>query len=188
MILDPQPVAGDLLVATHAIGDPNFAQSVVLMLGNEDTDPIGVWLNKPSSTPVESVLPDWAELATPPALIYVGGPVNQQGAICVARLQTPNEDPPGWQRLIGDLGLLHLDTPVEIVAGAYSDLRIYAGYCGWTTEQLGDEFLRGDWLLLPRHHEDIFSLDAAGLWRRILRRQGGEVGLLSTYSRRPEDN
>ena len=58
------------------------------------------------------------------------------------------EEPPGWRPLFDGVGLLHLDTPIEIVSGAYRDLRIFAG-AGWASGQLQAEISEGMWHVLP---------------------------------------
>lgn len=182
------PAVGELLVSTTQVSGDFFEQAVVLLLDTDDDGALGVTLNKLASTSLDSVLPDWVGLVTPPRTLFSGGPVSPHGAICVAKLLDPTEEPPGWRRVIRDIGLLHLDTPVEIAAGGYTALRIYAGYSGWAPGQLEDELSRGLWYRVPSREEDIFTADPAGLWRRVLRRQGGAAALLSTWPEDPERN
>ena len=127
------------------------------------------------------MLPEWVELVAPPRVLFSGGPVSQHGAVCVAKVADPIEEPPGWRRVIGDIGLLHLDTPVELAAGGYTALRIYAGYSGWAPGQLEAELAQGLWYRMDSREEDIFTADPSGLWRRVLRRHGGTPALLSTW-------
>lgn len=93
-----------------------------------------------------------------------------------------------WNLRRIDLGLLHLDTPVEIAAGAYSDVRVFAGYAGWDPGQLNDELDRGLWIRAQLQDEDVFGVQSSGLWRRVLRRAGGDSGLLSGYAEQPARN
>ena len=121
-------------------------------------------------------------------VLFTGGPVSPHGAVCVAKVADPAEEPPGWRRVIGDIGLLHLDTPVELAAGGYTALRIYAGYSGWSPGQLEDELARGQWYRMDSREDDIFTADPNGLWRRVLGRHGGTPALLSTWPDDPELN
>lgn len=185
----PQPpVAGELLVSTAQGSGDFFEQAVVLLLDVDRDGALGVTLNKLATTTLESVLPSWIDLVAPPRVLFSGGPVSPNGAVCVAKLQNPAEEPPGWRRVTGDIGLLHLDTPVELAAGGYIALRIYAGYSGWAPGQLDDELTRGQWYRMPSREEDIFTADPGGLWRRVLRRHGGTAALLSTWAKDPELN
>ena len=75
---DPPTVtlaAGQLLVATPALVDPNFERSVVLLLDHDEDGSLGVLLNRPSPVPVRDILPDWHELADEPSVLFLGGPV-----------------------------------------------------------------------------------------------------------------
>lgn len=182
------PAAGELLVSSSQGSGDFFDQSVVLLLDCDGDGALGVTLNKLGDIPLASVLPDWIELVAPPNVLFVGGPVSPNGAVCVAKLVDPSEEPPGWRRVVGDIGLLHLDTPVELAAGGYTALRIYAGYSGWAPGQLDDELARGLWYRMDSREEDIFTADPAGLWRRVLRRQGGTPALLSTWPQDPQMN
>ncbi len=77
---------GALLVATPALGDPNFRRTVVLVLEHEDEGSLGVVLNRPSTVAVGDVLEQWrpcADLA-PPSVVFVGGPVSSATAVGLA--------------------------------------------------------------------------------------------------------
>lgn len=184
-----QPVeAGSLLVASVGLSDGVFDQTVVLLLDADESGSLGVVLNRVASIDVGAALPQWADLLAEPAVMFAGGPVSPNGAICLAAPRFPDEEPPGWRRLFGQVGLLHLDTPVELAQGAYDDLRVYAGYAGWAPGQLQGELLRGMWHVVPSHYEDVFDSDPETLWRRVLRRQGGDVAVFSTWTADPEEN
>ncbi|WP_316668532.1 YqgE/AlgH family protein [uncultured Propionibacterium sp.] len=181
-------VGGELLVSTHPDGAGFFDQSVVLLLESDDDGVIGVALNKPSPMPVAQVLPDWESQLNPPQVLFAGGPVLPNGALCLAKVLDPGEDPLGWRRIVGDIGVLHLDTPVELAAGAFSDVRVFAGYCGWEAGQLVEEIRHGAWLRTTPREEEIFGADTEDLWRRVLRRLGGQAALLSAFTASPELN
>ena len=181
------PAAGELLVSTTQTSD-FFDQSVVLLLDCDGDGALGVTLNKLADTPLAAVLPDWVDLVAPPRVLFAGGPVSPHGAVCVAKVADSTEEPPGWRRVTGDTGLLHLDTPVEIADGAYRDLRIFAGYAGWDAGQLERELDFEMWHVVRATVTDVFDPDPATLWRRILRRQGGELALFSTWTAETELN
>lgn len=178
---------GDLLVSHVQVSDGAFDRSVVLVLDSDGSGTLGVVLNRVSEVELESVLPAWTQQVSEPRVLFDGGPVSPNGAICLASL-AGEEEPPGWRRVFSDVGLLHLDTPVELVAGAYADLRIFAGYAGWEPQQLEVELARGWWFVAPAHHADVFGPEPAGLWRRVLRRQNPEVAVYSTWTEDPDAN
>ncbi len=176
--------AGMLLVATPALLDPNFVDTVVLLLDVDEQGALGVVLNRPSAVPVDDVLDGWGEVATEPEVLFQGGPVGLQGALAVALLARADDVPVGFRVLEGRLGLVDLDTPVELLRGGIDRLRIFAGYAGWGADQLHGEIEEGSWYVVPGETGDVFRPDSSGLWRDVLRRQPGE---LAWHSTRPFD-
>lgn len=187
MLVARMPQAGDLLVAAVDSGHDLFEQTVVLILDKDETGTLGVILNKLAEVDLAAVLPQWSERVSPPQEMFSGGPLSPDGAVCLASCELADE-PPGWRRLFGDVGLLHLDTPVELVDGAFGDLRIYAGYAAWEPRQLENELIHGAWYLVNATYDDVFTTEPDDLWRRVLRRQGGDLGLLSTWTDEPQLN
>ena len=110
---------------------------------------------------------------------YSQSAVSAQIAQLEAELETP---------LFDRVGLLHLETPIELATDAYSDLRIFAGYAGWAPGQLQGEVAQGMWHPVAARHADVFDSDPESLWRRVLARQGGELGWLATWTPTPELN
>ena len=187
-MIERHPVPGDLLIASVLLADGTFNQSVVLVLDSDEDGALGVILNEVSTTPLDAVLPDWVNSVSEPQVLFHGGPVSPNGAICLASVMNVGEEPPGWRPLFETVGLLHLDTPIEIVAGAYQDLRIFAGYAGWSAGQLQAELEEGMWHIAAAQYSDVFGLQPLELWRQTLRRQPGDIAYFSTWVDDPELN
>ncbi len=183
-----EPVPGSLLVASILLADGVFNQTVVLVLDSDADGALGVILNEISQTPLNAVLPDWVGAVSEPKMLFHGGPVSPNGAICLASVAARGEEPPGWRPLFENVGLLHLDTPIEIVSGAYQDLRIFAGYAGWGAGQLQAELAQGMWHVVDAEYDDVFGTQPVQLWRTVLRRQAGELAFFSTWVEDPELN
>jgi putative transcriptional regulator len=175
---------GMLLVASPALLDPNFADTVVLLLDVDENGALGVVLNRPSVVPVAEVLADWGGVVAEPEVLFHGGPVSTEGALAVALLHAEDDVPVGFREVAGQLGLVDLDTPVELLDGSFDGMRIFAGYAGWGAGQLDDEIAEGSWYVVPSLPLDAFRDDPADLWRDVLRRQPGE---LAWHSTRPVD-
>lgn len=182
------PRPGALLVAGVGLSDGVFDQTVVVILDADDSGTLGVVLNREAAHDLASALPGWAALVSEPRVLFEGGPVSQEGAICLAAPLRPAEEPPGWRPLFDGIGLLHLDTPVEIAEGAYADLRIFAGYAGWGPGQLANELAHGMWHVVDSRYSDVFTPHPDELWRRVLRRQGGDLAILASWTSTPERN
>lgn len=189
--------AGMLLVATAALGDPSFAGSVVLLLDVEEGPDgpdessggaLGVILNRPSGVRVDEVLGTWESVVGEPEVLFQGGPVSTEGALAVALVRDEAQTPVGFRSVEGRLGLLDLDTPVELVADALVGLRIFAGYAGWGVGQLEAEVAEGSWFVVPGETVDPFRVDCSLLRRDVLRRQPGELAWNSTRPFDPSTN
>lgn len=183
------PKAGRLLVATPLLGDPNFRRAVVLVVEHEVTEgTLGVVLNRPTQIPVGQVLEQWTDLVSDPSVVFRGGPVSPNSALALA-LVPGDDEPLGWRALDGApslarLGLLDLDTPPSVLAPAIASLRVYAGYAGWSPGQLKTEIDDGAWHVVSAEPGDVFAGDPDVLWRKVLRRQEGDLAFLATY---PDD-
>lgn len=179
---------GMLLVATPALLDPNFTDTVVLMLDVDEHGALGVVLNRPSPVPVAAVLEDWDDQVAEPGVLFRGGPVSTEGALAVALVRSSDEAPVGFRAVAGALGVLDLDTPVELVDGTLLGMRIFAGYAGWGVGQLESEIDEGSWYVVSGQPPDVFRDDPGELWRDVLRRQPGQLAWHSTRPMDPELN
>ena len=183
-----QPEAGLLLVAAPTLDEP-FAHAVILLLEHDESGTLGVVLNNPTSLDVGTVLPGWRDHLTGSPHLFEGGPVALDSALGLAALdpahQGPHE-PEGFRRVVGDLGIIDLDTPVDTLVPHLQALRIYAGYAGWSPGQLDDELDRGSWAVVSPGDltTDAFHVAASDLWGAVLRRAGGT---LAWWSRCPSD-
>jgi putative transcriptional regulator len=149
-------VAGKLLVALPAIVEDTFRRTVVLVLEHRPDTAYGVVINRPTDIPLAVALPRWDERAAAPAVVFQGGPVEQDSAIALGR----DGDAVAPIDLEGDPALL-----------GSSDVRVFAGYAGWSAGQLDDELVRGAWAVCDAEPGDAFRADADGLWYSVLARQ-----------------
>ncbi|MDQ1403650.1 MAG: putative transcriptional regulator [Actinomycetota bacterium] len=172
---------GRLLVATPVLVDANFARTVLLMIEHSDDGALGVVLNRPSETAVGDPLPRWDDLAAPPELIFVGGPVAPDVAVCLGRLRPGQREGRGMQLISPGVVTLDLDTEPDEVAPTVGDLRIFAGYAGWGAGQLEDELGEGAWVIVDAFPDDFHTAEPLGLWRAVLRRQRSALALLANH-------
>jgi putative transcriptional regulator len=181
-------LTGALLVASPALDDPNFARTVILLLDHDADGAVGMVLNRPTDISASDALPEWAFAATEPAVVHVGGPVTPQAVVCLGRIKAGVQSAPaGWRPLAGAIGALDLDEASELV-DALDAVRFFAGYAGWGPGQLERELRIGGWLVLAADPNDPFTAEPAKLWSSVLRRQGGDLALLSTMPADPSDN
>ncbi len=185
--------AGQLVVATPQLGDPNFARTVVLLLQADDEDgALGLVLNRPTGTEVAEVLPGWAVLACEPGVVFTGGPVQPQAAICLGHKKVGGpllgsyaelEGVPG-----GSVGTVDLDSEPSELATAVSEVRVFAGYAGWGAGQLESEVEEGAWYVIDALPADAFAVRPDQLWQHVLRRQGPPIAFAASYPADPTLN
>jgi putative transcriptional regulator len=176
-----ESLRGRLLVATPDLADPNFSRTVVLLLEHSDDGALGVVLNRPAAaTTVAEPLPAWAPLAVDPPVIFVGGPVQPEAAIGVAR-RAGEADPDGFAPFSDELGTVDLGRDPTDVAPRVDRLRVFAGYSGWGARQLEGELEAGGWFLVDADPSDLWTAEPAMLWRAVLRRQPGKERLFAEF-------
>ena len=177
---------GRLLVATPALLDPNFARTVVFVLEHNEDGAIGVILNRPSELPVATTIEAWAGRTVPPGVIFLGGPVSPSSVIALASV---NLDDAGanWHPILGRIGTVDLEVAPADVPGI-DEVRMFAGYAGWSAGQLEAELVDEGWFVLDALLTDVHTDDPFELWWEVLGRQPGPLGRLAHYPRDPGDN
>jgi putative transcriptional regulator len=183
-----EPAAGRLLVATPLLGDPHFARTVVYLLEHDGGGTVGVVSNRPSHTPVGQVLPDWHDAVSGPAVVFGGGPVQPDGALCLGQLDGAAVGTGAYREVVDGVSTVDLDGDVTVIAPAARRLRVFAGHAGWAPGQLEAELAEGAWWVLPGGPEDLFSEEPTRMWQRVLRRQPPPLNLISTYPPDPTLN
>jgi putative transcriptional regulator len=189
------PAKGRLVVASPALEDPNFHRTVVFLLAADDDGALGVVLNRPSETAIDEVVPHWGAHASEPPVLFVGGPVQPNAAICVGRTHNGERPHPtvsplddddeaeseGFSPLIGDLGTVDLNREPDEIGLSFAGLRVFTGYSGWGPGQLEEEIEAGAWFVVEGRQADVLCDEPGDLWERVLRRQGGWLAVLARH-------
>ena len=176
---------GQLLVASPALGDPNFARAVVAIANHDEDGALGIVLNRPSDTEVVEAVPELDGVVESDEIVYVGGPVQPASIVVLAEFEDPAE---AAFLVVGAIGLVSDRTGLDRLDEATARRRIFAGYAGWGPGQLEAEIERDDWIVEPAQPEDVFADDAFDLWGRVLERKGGQFKLLARMPLDPSVN
>jgi putative transcriptional regulator len=67
-------------------------------------------------------------------------------------------------------------------------VKLFAGYSGWSPGQLEDEMQRNAWLTHPATHDLVFAPDIGGLWVKLMRQKGWKNRLLAEIPDDPSLN
>jgi putative transcriptional regulator len=161
---DPKSMTALLLVAQGDLSDPDFADSIVLVMNNLGPAPVGIIVNRPTKVGVSQLFPNLSQLAQLRDKVYFGGPVELDRLWFLFRAATAPEHAirafegvyvSADRKLL--LSLLGRDKPTE-------GLRIFVGHSGWAPGQLEGEIARGDWSLKRADANAIFNGKSEHPW------------------------
>jgi putative transcriptional regulator len=168
----PKTLKGQLLLDNGTLHGSFFHRSVILICQHDGEGAFGLILNRTSGNEVGEALV--ANL--PPVLksmpLFLGGPVQPQA---LSFLHSDSFVPDA--NVIPNLNLDHsLDSLIE-VGDSYSSTRqvkVFAGYAGWSSGQLDEELSRNTWLTHPASLDLVFHPRPEDLWKQILKGKGSK--------------
>jgi putative transcriptional regulator len=178
-------LAGQLLLASPALFDPNFRRTVVLIGVHSEEGAMGVVLNRPSEVTVGEAVPQLEQAVDGQELVYVGGPVQPTSIVFLAEFLDPSL---AGLLVVDGIGFPAPDADVDELTQATVRGRVFAGYAGWGEGQLDAEVDQGDWIAHTALAEDVFTEEPAELWGAVLTRKGGGYALLARMPVDPSVN
>jgi len=180
-----ESLAGQLLLASPSLQDPNFARTVVLIGIHSEDGAMGVVLNRRSTVTVGEAVPQLQEVLGASETLYVGGPVQPSSVVFLAEFLEPSL---AGTLVLGRIGFPAPDTDIEQLADATVRRRLFAGHVGWSAGQLDAEIAGGDWISHPAAPADVFTEDPDELWSEVLTRKGGSYALIARMPVDPSVN
>lgn len=157
-----ESLAGQFLIASPRLVDPNFAKAVVLMVQHGDEGALGLVVNRPLETSVEEICEKVLE--TPCAaegVLYQGGPC--EGPLMVVHTHGSRSD-------IAVKDGVHFSTERDSIEWLlrYNEapIKYFVGYSGWAAGQLENEMESGSWFTLPADEDQIFQAGEE-LWSKL---------------------
>ena len=171
-------LAGQFLIATPALQDPRFRETVIYMIDHDSDGAFGLIINKPMGVQTLADLLEGVGVDGPAAegevTLYFGGPVERAKGFI---LHSPEYVSPRTRRLSDGLSMSGDKETVQAIARGEGPerFRMIFGYAGWGAGQLDGELARGDWISAPGMPDQIFEPDDATKWQRI--RAGGGIAL-----------
>jgi putative transcriptional regulator len=147
-----------------------------------------VVLNRPLAVDVDDEFPDWGRcpVLAEPGVVFAGGPVEVDAVLLVA-LSRPGGSVEA-RRVTDRVVVVPFDHQPETAPEWAEGVRLFAGYAGWAAGQLEGELAVGAWHVVDSRPEDLVEPYPEGLWRAVLRRQGGELAILATWTADPSAN
>jgi putative transcriptional regulator len=178
-----ESLAGQLLISSPSLVDPNFRRTVVLMTHHDEEGAVGLVLSRPSELRIDEAVPDLGDLPYADDVLYIGGPVQPEAVVVLVDLEEPREDS---EPILG--GIAYLPPGVDPDELSATRARVFAGYSGWGPEQLESELEETAWIVAPAEPADVFAADPDELWRAVLHRKGGMFSLIATMPYDPSRN
>jgi len=180
-------LAGQLLLATPSLQDPNFKDAVVLVCSHDSEGSMGLIINRPRKVSMLDVLTDLNilnddQVGDASALshpVFEGGPIDEFRGFVLHD---------GWHvfestmQVTDDLNLTaSRDVLQELVkAEGPEHYMLILGYAGWAAGQLEIELANNDWLIAPASHHIIFQEPPEQRWNFGARCMGVERSQLSS--------
>lgn len=170
----PEPEAGNLLVAEPFLRESYFNHAVVCLIDcPRGESAMGLVMNKPSEYTLGEVLDSVPE---PLAGIRVmcGGPVDENRLFYLHTMQPMF---PGSERVCGDLFIGgDFDSVVDYVGSGMpvdGRLQFYLGYSGWEPLQLQEEIDRNAWAVTGMDNPGrMLGWPAGKMWHRQVAMMG----------------
>jgi putative transcriptional regulator len=166
---------GKLLVVPRDSPDPNFAESVVVLVHYAEDGTVGLMINRQTKLPGSRVLSDLKGASEYSDPVYAGGPVQLEA---VQALLQSRAGPHDATHLFGNVYLVSTKAELEKAFAAGKDskeLRIYLGYCGWSRGQLENELNRGGWYIFEGSEGLVFDSNPSTLWSRMIARTEQQI-------------
>ena len=161
---------GKFLVADRQLMDPNFRETVVLLIRYGPGGAMGLVINRPVQIKLSTVLPDIKELEQRNDTLHLGGPVGPSQILLLVKSSTP---PEASMTVFNDVYLSSSQKVLQrLIKKPLEEERfkIFAGYAGWAPKQLESEFDRGHWHVLNADTETLFDKKPSEIWQELIHR------------------
>ncbi len=156
-----------LLVASTELLDPNFGETVVLLVHYSDEGAAGLIVNRPLEIRPLDLMPEIEGLEQYRGEVFLGGPVAFNAMSLLWRGPRP---PHEAEEVMGGVYFSDSRETLEQLTTQPRDasrLRLYIGHAGWAPGQLDAEIARGDWRVIPASSEHLFDPSPGELWKRL---------------------
>jgi len=161
---------GKVLVASRDLGDPNFAETVILLVHYDHQGVIGMMLNRRTKVPISRVLNEIKGAKDISDPVYLGGPVEIPSVFGLLRTKDKFD---GAEQVFGGVYWISAKTALEKALSSHPEpgvFHVYLGYAGWTPEQLRAEVRVGAWFIFPADEQTVFNANPGSLWREMIQR------------------
>jgi putative transcriptional regulator len=171
---DRPSLAGQLLVATEAMGDPRFRETVLVMVRHNADGAFALVVNRPAGEqPVAGLLEaigQKSEGAGGTVPVYAGGPVERHKMFV---LHSGEYRRTATLDVTADLALTGAPEIFRDIAAGTGPRKflIAFGYAGWSAGQLEGELARNAWYTASLDPKLVFDADREKVWELAVERR-----------------
>lgn len=168
---------GQLLLDNGKLQGSFFHRTVILICQHDPEGAFGLVLNRTTGQEVGNALVADLSPTLKAQPLFLGGPVQPQA---LSFLHSDSFLPEA--NVLPNLHLEHsLDALLELGEGytPTRQLKVFAGYAGWSPGQLDDEMRRDTWLTHPARIDLVFYPKPDELWKLVLTEKGWRYRLLA---------
>jgi putative transcriptional regulator len=179
---------GKFLVANRKLKDPNFSETVVLLIDYHRHGAMGLVINRPTEMKLSKVFPEQEVLQDLIDTVHVGGPVARNQIFLLIRAEN---QPEGSLHIFDNIFVSSGKTMLQQMNDAKvrgEKFRVFVGYAGWAPGQLDGEISRGDWHVLRADARTIFDKAPSDVWPNLILRSSGKWTRFQTPDRIGPEN
>jgi putative transcriptional regulator len=172
-------LAGQLLVATPELDDPNFRHTIVYLVQHDARGAVGVVVNRvlgagPLGKLLEGLGVEEGSDSAAEIRVHYGGPVEPGRGVMLHSPDYRQDDPLVVDHLAAFS--FSLDALRDIAVGHGPRQSLFAlGYAGWAPDQLEGEIAGGSWFTIAPDAALLFDDAIDTKWQRALARGGVEL-------------
>ncbi len=171
-------LAPGFLIAMPQLMDPNFKQTVVLLLEQSEAGSMGLVINRESDIELQDLCgsQNIPYAGDPDKRIRVGGPVQpEQGLVMFG---DEFEDPEAQAAMEGLNVSASTGTLSRLCNTPGGRFHCYTGYAGWGPGQLEKEIDEHAWIVTEADVRTVLECPPDEMWRRVLKDNGLDPALL----------
>jgi len=161
------PVDSSLvLLATRALDESAFRQTVVLAVPDGNGSHFGFVLNRPTEISLAELFPGDPASQHMKARVHIGGPFLTNSVFALVRGK--REPEAGTFPVTPDLFAALKGAAVDrVIADRPDDARFFVGLVAWQPGELANELRAGAWEPLDPEPDLVLSADSSDMWNRL---------------------
>ncbi|MBT3273363.1 MAG: YqgE/AlgH family protein [Spirochaetales bacterium] len=193
----PRWLTGFFLISEVDLQEPNFRQTVILMISHDEEGAFGLVVNRQLDVTLGQVVTDFEKTPAGKLPIYQGGPMEPQYLFTIhsglpGEIRSEQATSP-LEHVIFEPAFPLLENYLQegwslLPEDKRPPINLYAGYAGWAPTQLESEIENNTWVVRPASAKHIFSKSPEEGWRSALGELGGIHKIIAETGFKPSMN